>query len=371
MPNVFLAPGSAARIQKSIKEGISLEEINPKEQNLIKLIGKISPPIKMWGVKQSAKNIGIWKDVKEGDIILFYSGGKFIFRGDVAFTYPLKESEEQLNEARRIAEIVWGRDARNRETWPYLIFLSKAEEVDIPLDQLNRAAGYNEEYVVRGFTKVKNPEGVLGFLGEKQKEEVVQSKHDIAAKLLGNIKNLEQSIEELLEPAKPSFPITHECAEMLLLEIGRLLGFEVYTADSSKECNGIRLEDLASMNKDELSGDIGKEILDPLSRVDVLWKSKIGFYAFEVVISGNIQEALLKFSKIRALIHTMFVVAEENKRYKYEEEIKSPAFDIIREECRFISLSQLVKMYVLTKLWKSVAKEFRLEKLQPRMRARG
>jgi predicted RNA-binding protein len=192
MPNVFLAPGLAAHIRRSIEEGVSLEEINPNEQNLIRLIGKIRPPIRMWAVKQSIKNK--WKTVKEGDIILFYSRGKFIFRGDVAFTYPLKESEEQLNEARRIAEIVWGRDARDGETWPYLIFLSKTEEVDIPLDQLNRATGYHEKYVVNGFTRVRNPEGVLSLLEEKyrisekkSRAEVMEDEHDKIAQYIYEI----------------------------------------------------------------------------------------------------------------------------------------------------------------------------------------
>mgnify|MGYP001626269988 CR=1 FL=1 len=194
MPNVFLAPGLAAHIRRSIEEGVSLSEIDPKEQDLLRLIEEVKPPIRMWAVKQSIKNR--WRAIQRGDIILFYREGRFIFMGEVAFTYPLRESEDQLREASRIAEAVWGRDPKDGETWPYLIFLSKVERVDIPLEQLNRAVGYSDNYVVNGFTRVRNPESVLKLLGRRIPE-----------------------VEVVREPE-------HERIIQLIYEIGEILGYK-------------------------------------------------------------------------------------------------------------------------------------------------
>lgn len=170
------------------------------------------------------------------------------------------------------------------------------------------------------------------------------------------IKGLEEkvdSISELLGISKISFPISHVCAEFMLMNIGRDLGFRVYTSDPSKECGGKRLGDLINMSREYLSGKVGHEILEPLSRVDVIWyKESFGFYAFEVVIGGSMHEALLRLSRISELNPKLFIVSGENMRREYEEGIRNPAFTSIRRKCKFISLGELVRMYILTSLWR-------------------
>ena len=48
-------------------------------------------------------------------------------------------------------------------------------------------------------------------------------------------------LEELMGVSELALPITHECAELMLLSIGRQLGFKVYTADHSKSCGSTSL----------------------------------------------------------------------------------------------------------------------------------
>ena len=178
------------------------------------------------------------------------------------------------------------------------------------------------------------------------------------------IEKLEEKVEyleRLIGASDLPFPITHECAELMLLKIGKMLGFNVYTADPGKMCGNCRLGDSADTSKDDLSKYVGSEILKDLSRVDVVWhKQGIEFYAFEVVIGGNMRDALLRLSAISGLNAKLFIVSDENKRSEYEKSIRKPAFSSIRRKCKFITSGNLAKMYILTNLWKQSVEDLQL-----------
>jgi hypothetical protein len=169
------------------------------------------------------------------------------------------------------------------------------------------------------------------------------------SKLLNEIKSLIVKSPELVNLP---FSITHECAEMMLLRIGKELGFHTYTADPSQKCGDTSLKELVDMSRDDLRKYVGERILDPLSRADVIWHVPEGtFYVFEVIIGGDMKDALFRFLNISGLNAKVFIVAGEERRHEYEGLIKMPAFSIIRQ-CDFISIPQLIKMYALTSLWK-------------------
>jgi len=160
-------------------------------------------------------------------------------------------------------------------------------------------------------------------------------------------------LEELLDVSELAFPITHECAELMLLRIGRQLGFKTYTADPSRTCGNTRLGDLANMSRDYLSKYVGPRLLSSLSRIDVVWHSEgVGFYLFEVVIGGDMHGALLRLSSVGELNAKMFIVSNEDVRNGYERDIRHPAFSTIRNKCVFLSLGELARMFVLTNLWR-------------------
>jgi len=160
-------------------------------------------------------------------------------------------------------------------------------------------------------------------------------------------------LEGLLGVSGLAFPITHECVELMLLRIGRQLGFKAYTADPSRTCGNTSLDKLADMSRDDLGKYVGPKLLDPLSRIDVVWhREGVGFYLFEVVISGSMHDALLRLSSVGELNAKMFIVSSENRRNEYESSIRLPAFNTIRNKCTFISVGELARMFVLTNLWR-------------------
>jgi len=144
---------------------------------------------------------------------------------------------------------------------------------------------------------------------------------------INEINKVAESIEKFLESVNLSFSITHECVEMILIKMVKQLRFQTYTADPSRECSGKSLKEFVDMSRDELKQYAGEQFLKDLINVDVIWYSQHQtFYLFEVIIGGDIRDALLRFLNIGGLKAKMFIVANEDRRDEYENLIKKFAF---------------------------------------------
>ncbi len=204
----------------------------------------------------------------------------------------------------------------------------------------------------------------LSYIDEQALEGIRRKAGGFVKEPDERIKRLEEritAVERLLGISELALPVSHECAELMLLRIGNQLGFRVYTADRLEVCGDARLGDLASLSREELGKYVGTNVLDSLSRVDVVWyKDGRGYYAFEVVVGGNMHEALIRLAGISGLEAKLFIVADANKKREYERDISNPAFSLIRNRCRFLTLDELVRIYVLTNLWSKYVEELQL-----------
>jgi len=210
------------------------------------------------------------------------------------------------------------------------------------------------EWVITGLTYIDDQ--ALEAIRRKAGGFIRREGRQLQQPLTTRIDELEERVsrlEKLLGVSELAFSITHECAELMLLRIGRQLGFKTYTADSSKTCSNTELDKLADMRRDDLGKYVGPRLLNSLSGIDVVWhREGVGFYLFEVVIGGNMREALLRFSSVGELNAKMFIVSNEDKRNEYERSIGHTAFSTIRNNCTFLSVGELARMYVLTNLWR-------------------
>ena len=218
------------------------------------------------------------------------------------------------------------------------------------------------EWVITGLTYIDDQalEGIRRKAGGFIRREE-QQPQQLPTTRVDELEERVRRLEGLLGVSELAFPITHECAELMLLCIGRQLGFKAYTADPSRTCGNKRLGDLANMGRDYLGKYVGPEVLDPLSRIDVVWyREGVGFYLFEVVISGSMHDALLRLSNVGELNARMFIVSSENRKNEYESSIRLRAFNTIRNKCAFISVGELAKMFALTNLWKQAIEPLQL-----------
>ncbi|MBS7658072.1 MAG: hypothetical protein QXL69_00860 [Candidatus Bathyarchaeia archaeon] len=150
---VFFAPGLFKNIKRSIADGVSVNELDVRDpllkEKILKFYG--ASPIKLWALKESLRSR--WASIDEGDYVLFYHAGKFIYAGKVSFKYPFVESPKQVEAGDHLAESVWGKGVDGK-TWPYLFFLKDVREIDVPLSKLNKLTGYNLK-AVRKFMKIQ------------------------------------------------------------------------------------------------------------------------------------------------------------------------------------------------------------------------
>jgi len=99
-----------------------------------------------WGVTPGKNNVNHrkWWKVQVGDVTLFSSNG-YIFASGVV-THKLHHKE--------LAAELWGYDSTG-QTWEYIYFLDEIKLHSIRYKEFNKAAGYDENYVIQGFNVLK------------------------------------------------------------------------------------------------------------------------------------------------------------------------------------------------------------------------
>ena len=297
---------------------------------------------RIWGV--TYKKSTQWKKLSSGDYILFYANKPV----SGVIGYGVVKTKFRQDKP------LWPREIEEGKViWPYRFEFDV--EYCLPQDEWEKrrvTSNYIAGAAIGGLKQIREEEA------QKIINELVPAKPPSP---LDGINSIENSLKKVLESAKLSFPITHECVELMLLRIGKQLGFHIYTADPSRTCDGISLKELADMDRDYLKRYAGDQFLDSLSRVDVIWhRSGEAFYVFEIVIGGNMKEALVRLLSVIELNAKMFVVATEDREREYRELIRMPGLNIIMGRCDFISIPQLIKMYVLTNLWRESVDKLKL-----------
>ena len=133
----YLGEISQKNKEQSLMKGFNLPKItneinkdfvkdsNGERIKLTDLLPQHHCPV--WGLAPGDSNTPLWKEIKKGDKILFYSHPKYEFVGTVLATIESSNS----------AEIIWG-----DKKYSLLIFLEHVEELNIDGEGLNRALGY-------------------------------------------------------------------------------------------------------------------------------------------------------------------------------------------------------------------------------------
>lgn len=148
-------------------------------------------------------------------------------------------------------------------------------------------------------------------------------------------------------------PLTHDCVERILLELGRALGFKTYTADPSKKCGEVELKEFTNLTQNELPQIKG------LKEIDVIWYGFNTYYLFEVVLTTDIEKSLLRFTKAATLNARYYIISSEENRKSFEKYIAEDIFSHIRNKTYFLNLNELLKNYYITKLWRTSIETFK------------
>lgn len=154
-------------------------------------------------------------------------------------------------------------------------------------------------------------------------------------------------------------PLTHSDIEAKLLLIGSYLNYRTYTPDRGKNSIYGNLGDLCS-EKEVPAESIPKISIDKVREIDVIWFDEEGYptHAFEVEHSIDVTKGLLRLYQIHKLRIRLYIIAEEDKRAKFDKEVNVNPFYKIKEEYIFKNYQELDEFFESVKQFTKVQEKF-------------
>jgi len=151
---------------------------------------------------------------------------------------------------------------------------------------------------------------------------------------------------------------THYSIQGMLLEIGNMEGFDTYSPNKNAIFDNKPL--MRIMTFSEFPSFTYSNIIQSVRFIDVLWFNDRGFpkFAFEVEITPQFRNSLLKFSELSDFYTTFYLVAGAENEDKFYREISRSAFREIRGRCFFKTCDQVHDMYLKSVEKQKVSAEF-------------
>ena len=151
---------------------------------------------------------------------------------------------------------------------------------------------------------------------------------------------------------------THYSIQGMLLEIGNMEGFETYSPNKNAIFDNKPL--LQIMTFSEFPNFTYPNIIQSVRFIDILWFNNRGFpkFAFEVEITPQFRNSLLKFSELSDFYTTFYLIAEAENQDKYYREISRSVFREIKARCLFKTCDQVRDMYLRSIEKQKVSAEF-------------
>jgi len=184
------------------------------------------------------------------------------------------------------------------------------------------------------------------------KAETTKGKHKV--EMLVTVPETEEAEEVTIPAAGDAAPSTpHTETQYRLLQQGAEMGFDVWVArnDRRKTYDGVALGGMPRMVAD-LPTQFNEATNKTIELIDVLWlKGNSIVAAFEIECTTSVYSGLLRMSDLLALQPNLkinlYIVAEDNRRDKVQQEILRPTFMVrekpLAEICGFLSISKLTE----------------------------
>jgi hypothetical protein len=138
---------------------------------------------------------------------------------------------------------------------------------------------------------------------------------------------------------------THYSIQGMLLEIGNAEGYDTYSPNRNAIFDNKPL--LQIMTRPEFPNFTYPGIIQSVRFIDVLWFNDLGFpkFAFEVEITPQFRNSLLRFSELSDFNMVFYLVAEAENQNKYQREISRSVFREIKGRSIFKTCGQVRDMY--------------------------
>ncbi len=142
----------------------------------------------------------------------------------------------------------------------------------------------------------------------------------------------------------------HTYYQALLLIIGNLRHFDCWAPnqDRNKKFLNTDLGSLRTLN--EIPKFSYEHLVNRAATIDVIWfnERKMPDSFFEVEITTDFQNSLLKFNELQDFAARMFIIADRTRRKEFEAKLKYTAFRDISKRVNFLTYDSLVEQYERT-----------------------
>jgi len=323
--HIFLAPRSNETSYKNflstIESGVDFSIVEPHLDAEGKKILEGTDKLFVWGNKETKKPS--WDKMELGDIVLFYKGregkereGKFIYSGKLLYKQHSKELGLSL----------WP-PKPGEEPWVCIFFLKDLKPIYIPVSEIVDFAGYSKKFIVQGFMPL-NEQGTKNIL----------EKFGTIDKFLEYYPVHEKQERSDLETSNEI--TAHSDAQLLLLKIGVMLGYDTYSPNKSNEAFGEKLQDHITLN--QIPTRFLGELVSIIKEIDVIWfKEEVPKCAFEVEHTTKFGNGFQRLYQLNPLSAKLFIVSLSKNYYLFEKFINSDPYYKYKNRFYFRSYKQL------------------------------
>lgn len=172
-------------------------------------------------------------------------------------------------------------------------------------------------------------------------------------KIMPGIWALTAYLEQLPQHLNPLIPETenkrteigHALMQGYLIEIGTSRGLNTFSPDKSSLFLDKTLGDIISIK--QCPAFTYEHVVRHIKYIDVLWFNSRSYptNVIEVEHSTNFRNSLLKFLELQDFTTQMTIVAPVERKEQFEREVSRSTFDCISRRVRFISYTEIEKIY--------------------------
>lgn len=138
---------------------------------------------------------------------------------------------------------------------------------------------------------------------------------------------------------------SHEAAEAALIQLGNLLGYQTYTADSGRSFEGKKLSEIATLT--DLPRFPTEQIERSAKRIDVIWVNNEEWpdSFFEVENTTSVTSGLQRMYQVLKFEAKLFVVGPVEVRARFSRAVSESPYKHYRHRYLFRSYHELEQMF--------------------------